>query len=64
MKLNDRKIGPCKVLGKINENAYQVELPPHCNISNVFNVKHLRPYYAATTRGQVISIKGRPDVGS
>jgi hypothetical protein len=47
MKLNDRKVGPCKVLRKINDNLYQVQLPPHFNISNVFNVKHLLPYYAA-----------------
>ena len=26
---------------------YQVQLSLHFNISNVFNVKHLLPYYAA-----------------
>jgi len=28
MNLNDRKVGPCKVLSKINDNAYQVQVPP------------------------------------
>ena len=45
MKLNDRKVGPCEVLRKIKDNAYQVRLPSHFNISNVFNVQHLVPYF-------------------
>ena len=47
-KLNDKKVGPCKSLAKVNDNAYKVHLPPHLNISNVFNVKHLVPYYATS----------------
>ena len=45
VKLLDRKVGPCRVLKKINENAYKVELPTHLQISNSFNVQHLTPYY-------------------
>jgi hypothetical protein len=45
VKLHDRKVGPCRVLKKINENAYKVELPAHLQVSNSFNVQHLTPYY-------------------
>jgi hypothetical protein len=48
-KLTKKKIGPCKVLRKINDNAYEVELPDHLNISNRFNVKHLTIYHAPET---------------
>ncbi|KAE8672853.1 putative CCCH-type zinc finger family protein [Hibiscus syriacus] len=40
-KLKDRKIGPCEVVQKINENAYRLRLPSHLKTSDVFNVKHL-----------------------
>ena len=46
-KLQHRKVGTCRILHKINENAYQVELPPNLHISNTFKVHHLVPYYAA-----------------
>ena len=26
---NERKVSPCQVLQKVNDNAYQVQLPPH-----------------------------------
>lgn len=42
MKLNGRKVGPCKVLHTINDNTYEVQLPPHLSISYAFNV--LAPY--------------------
>jgi len=44
-KLSQRKIGPCKVVRKINDNAYQLKLPSHLRTSDVFNVKHLLPYH-------------------
>ena len=43
-KLKERKIGPCEVLQKINDNAYRLRLPSHLRTSDVFNVKHLSPY--------------------
>ncbi|KAE8695414.1 General regulatory factor 9, MU isoform 1 [Hibiscus syriacus] len=40
-QLKDRKIGPCEVVQKINDNAYRLRLPSHLKTSDVFNVKHL-----------------------
>jgi len=39
-----KKIGPCKVLCKFLENAYELELPPRISISLIFNVAYLYPY--------------------
>ena len=44
-KLRERKIGPCEILQKINDNSYWLRLPSHLKISDVFNVKHLTPYF-------------------
>ena len=35
------------MLRKINNNAYQVQLPAYFKISNVFNIRHLVPYSVA-----------------
>ncbi|PKI59742.1 hypothetical protein CRG98_019845 [Punica granatum] len=43
-KLAARKIGPVEIVEKINSNAYQLKLPSHIRIADVFNVKHLIPY--------------------
>jgi hypothetical protein len=43
-KLNMKKIGPCKVLRKFGENAYEIELPDGIKISLTFNIPDLYPY--------------------
>jgi hypothetical protein len=36
--------GPFKILAKINDNTYKLELPPEFGVSLSFNIKDLRPY--------------------
>jgi hypothetical protein len=39
-----RVAGPFKILAKINDNAYKLELPPAFGVSPNFNILDLRPY--------------------
>jgi hypothetical protein len=45
-KLKMKKIGPCRVLRKFGENAYEIELSDGIGISPIFNVSDLYPYRA------------------
>jgi hypothetical protein len=43
-KLMPRADGPFKVLKKINENAYKLDLPAYFGVSPIFNIADLKPY--------------------
>ena len=43
-KLQDRADGPFRVLRRINDNAYKIDLPGHYRVSATFNVADLSPY--------------------
>jgi hypothetical protein len=43
-KLMSRATGPFKILAKIIDNTYKLELPPEFGVSPSFNISDLRPY--------------------
>src|SRR5581483_1397602 len=43
-KLMPRADGPFKILEKINDNAYKLELPANFGVSSTFNIADLTPY--------------------
>ena len=43
-KLMPRAAGPYKIIEKINDNTYKLELPPEFKVSPTFNVADLKPY--------------------
>jgi hypothetical protein len=48
-KLKMKKIGPCKVLRKFGEDAYEIEFPDGIGISLIFHIADLYPYRAGET---------------
>jgi len=58
-KLKARKIGPVEILKKINDNAYQLKLPNDIYTSDVFNVKHIIPYYEEEQSGKEDRLNSR-----
>jgi hypothetical protein len=49
LDLQKSKLMPCaaapfKVLEKINDNAYKLELPPEFGVSSTFNISDFKPY--------------------
>ncbi|KAH7564967.1 hypothetical protein JRO89_XS09G0093600 [Xanthoceras sorbifolium] len=53
-KLAARKIGPLEILEKINQNAYRLKLPTHIRTHDVFNIKHLIPFYGDSSNDKVL----------
>jgi translation initiation factor IF-1 len=43
-KLMPRADGPFRIIEKVNDNMYKVDLPGDYNVSSTFNVKDLTPY--------------------
>nr|GEZ31475.1 putative reverse transcriptase domain-containing protein [Tanacetum cinerariifolium] len=43
-KLQDRADGPFRVLKRINDNAFKIDLPGSYGVSATFNVADLAPY--------------------
>jgi hypothetical protein len=43
-ELMSRAAGPFKILDKINDNAYKLELAPKFGVSPSFNISDVRPY--------------------
>jgi len=43
-KLMPRDDGPFRIIEKVNDNAYKVDLPGDYNVSTTFNMKGLTPY--------------------
>jgi hypothetical protein len=59
-----RANGPFKILEKINDNAYKLELPPEYGVSPTFNISDLQPYLGEEDEvlSRTISIQEGVDV--
>lgn len=53
-KLMPKKTGPCRILNRINNNAYKVQLPTHVKTATVFNIEDLTPYKGEETLVDVL----------
>jgi hypothetical protein len=61
-KLMPRGDGPFRVLAKINDNAYKIDLPPSYGVSNTFNVADLLPYTSEdTSESRMTPFQGEED---
>ena len=54
-KRKPRVDGPFKIIEKIGENAYKLQLPDEYEISRMFNVKDLRAYHNKDLRASLFS---------
>ena len=55
-KLKPRVDGPFKIIERIGENAYKLQLPDEYEISPMFNVKDLRAYHGEDLRASLFSL--------
>jgi len=65
-KLKNRNFGPCKILKKVNDNAFIVDLPKEFNMYATFNVADLKKYYPSEYSDEQLRAiapqEGPPDV--
>jgi hypothetical protein len=61
-KLMPRGDGPFRVLAKINDNSYKIDLPSSYGVSNTFNVADLLPYTSEdTSESRMTPFQGEED---
>ena len=60
-KLAPKRLGPFKILNKVSEVVYQLELPPQWKIHNVFHTSLLTPYTEPDLNVQTY-LKPPPDI--
>ena len=63
-KFKPRVDGPFKIIEKIGENAYKLQLPDEYEISPMFNVKDLRAYHGEDLRASLFSQLWGIDAGA
>jgi len=44
-KLKEKRIGPCRILKKINDNVYKIDIPPTICTHSTFNARDLLEYH-------------------
>ena len=59
-KLDFKRIGPFKIVEKINDNAYRLKLPEGSLLHDVFNVSKLSLYKNSGTSGNEFELE--PDI--
>jgi hypothetical protein len=52
-KLDYRRLGPFRIIGKINDVAFRLDLPPQLRIHPVFHSSLLEPYQENTIPGRI-----------
>ena len=60
-KLQPRADGPFKVLRKINDNAYEIDLPSSYGVSSSFNVADLSPFLGVEESRMIPFQEGEDD---
>ena len=53
-KLDYQRLGPFVINGKFNDVAFQLDLPPHMRIHQVFHISLLEPYQETSILDRVV----------